>query len=288
MILKYVYLILFVFVSFSLWSQTEEKIRLNEGVDLYKEGDFTAAQERFEKAYENNPSYTRALYNAGNAAYFQGNFDNAKVFYNDYAKATQNPNEIAKAHFNIGNANMQIAKKTEQNPEKAKDAQAYYKEAINSYKQSLKYNPNDQETKYNLTYALKKLKQNQQNQDQNKNQDENKEENQDENQDKQDEKDQNDNSDGENDSEKNDDKEGDKNDNQKNNESEGDNKEEKENDSKNGNQDPKDEKEQEGQISKAQAIKDLDAINNDENKTLQKVYQKNSDKKGKANSDKDW
>ena len=38
-----------------------------------------------------------------------------------------------------------------------------YKEAVDAYKESLRINPQDQDTRYNLAYALEKLKQQQQN-----------------------------------------------------------------------------------------------------------------------------
>ena len=43
----------------------------------------------------------------------------------------------------------------------------HYQEAVKSYIESLKINPNDQDTKYNLSYALAKLREQQQQQNKN-------------------------------------------------------------------------------------------------------------------------
>ena len=286
---------------FSL-GQSKEKIELNEGLGFYKSGSYQSARKKFDQAYAENPRYTKALYNAGNAAYLNGNFDTAITYYSDYVTKINSENDIAKAHFNIGNAHLQKAQIAESDKERQKEAQAFYKEAIKSYKSSLKYRPNDPETKYNLTYALNKLQKNQQQEQQNKDKnkdDQNKDENKDdqnksENQegDKGDKGDPNeDNKDPKKEDDKGDNSE-DKKDDKK--EGEGDKSEEKEdNNDKNNPQnskpgEPKNEEPVEGKISRAQAIKDLDAINNEEGKVLQKVYQKKGDKKEKKNSDKDW
>lgn len=291
------------------YTQTREKIDLNDGVTNYERGKYQDAQTSFEKAYAENPNYARALYNAGNSAYLAGNFDTAMIYYNDYADKIKSKKEIAKAHFNIGNANLQKAAKAESSQETAKNAQAFYKEAINAYKQSLKNNPSDIEAKYNLTYALDKLQKNQEQQDQEG--DQNKE-NQDEGDkgdqgDKGDKGDQQNNEDGEQgdkgEDENQNDEKGDKEEGDQNGKEESDEEGDKEDDPNGkpedgeeeegqGNQgnegDKEDEQPVDGQISKAQAIKDLDAINADEGKILQKVYQKKGDKKSNNNSDKDW
>ena len=85
--------------------------------------------------------------------------------------------EKAKIYHNIGNSFLKSQK---------------YKESIEAYKNALRNNPNDMDTKYNLIYAQKKLQQQQQQQQQDQNQDQNQNQDQDQqkNQD-QDKKDQN-------------------------------------------------------------------------------------------------
>ena len=70
------------------------------------------------------------------------------------ADTLRTDDERAQAFYNLGNAQFKQQK---------------YKEALESYKQSLRLNPSDQEAKYNYAYT-KRLLQKQQNEDQNKDQ----------------------------------------------------------------------------------------------------------------------
>jgi hypothetical protein len=294
-------------------AQREDKITFNEGVDSYRDGNYSEALSRFESAYERNSSNTRALYNAGNAAYLNGDFEKANQLYGDYAKVATSPAEIAKAYFNQGNTFLQQADAMGMDPSKLQDAQKLYKNAANSFKNSLKNNPGDQEAKYNLTYALNKIQQNQEQQDQNQDKSQDKEDgqkpeekdpNQDQNEDNQDgNNDPNDNEESQEDQQENgdqgdqqEDQEGNQGENQEDQEgeegNEGDNGdqedgEEEENQGQ-GEQGDQEQQEQEAQFSRAQAEQDLDAINEEEGKILKKVYGSRGNKKGKVTSGKDW
>lgn len=133
-----------------------------------------------------------------------------------------------------------------------------YEESINAYKNALKNNPDDEDSRYNLAYAQRMLKQEQQQQQQNKD-DKNKD-----NKDNKDKKDQ------------------DKKD-----------KDKKDQDQKNDQKDDKGEKnkeqqkQQQGQISKEDAQRLLDALQNDE-KNLQDKMKKEKAKGVKVQIDKDW
>ena len=73
--------------------------------------------------------------------------------------------ERAEAFYNLGNAQFK---------------QEQYKEALESYKQSLRFNPADEEAKYNYAYTKRLLQENRQDrqQDQNEKQDPNEEQQQ--------------------------------------------------------------------------------------------------------------
>jgi Ca-activated chloride channel family protein len=172
MIIKNIVLILFICSSY-LFAQRSE---VNEGVDLYKKDKFADAEVNFKKGIEKSPENFEARFNLGDAYYKQGRFDEANQEFHTSLELTDDPTLKAKVHHNIGNSLLKAQK---------------IKESIDAYKNALKLNPNDMETKYNLSYALSMLdkqqnqqqqnNQNQQNQDQNKdkNQDQNKDQNQD-------------------------------------------------------------------------------------------------------------
>jgi tetratricopeptide (TPR) repeat protein len=151
---------------------------VNDGVDLYKDQKFADAEVNFKKGAEKNPESFEAKFNLGDAYYKQERYDEAiKSFQSAFVNA-RSDEEKAKIYHNIGNSLLKSQK---------------LNESIGAYKEALKLNPNDQETKYNLSYALNQLKnpdqnqqQDDQNQDQNKDQQDQDQQNQDQqNQDQQ-------------------------------------------------------------------------------------------------------
>ncbi|RPI72279.1 MAG: tetratricopeptide repeat protein, partial [Ignavibacteriales bacterium] len=87
--------------------------------------------------------------------------ESIKEFYSSL-ELTEDQELKARAYHNIGNSLLKSEK---------------YKESIEAYKNALKINPDDQETKYNISYALQQIEkqENQQQNQQNQNQDQNKE-----------------------------------------------------------------------------------------------------------------
>src|SRR3990170_3760084 len=141
----------------------------NSGVDSYKKQQFVDAEVNFKKGLEKSQESYELNYNLGDAYYKQQRYDEAINSFQNSLTHTEDGILKSKAFHNIGNSLLKSQK---------------IKESVEAYKNSLKLNPNDKDTKYNLSYALSLLKQQQDQQQQNKNQN-------DKNQDKQDKKDQN-------------------------------------------------------------------------------------------------
>ena len=262
--MNYKLISLFIIGSFSnfVMAQLNEKLELNEGVKSYEQGDYKTAEQHFLNSFNENPEYSTAIYNAGNAAYLDGNFESAREYYDQYINTIENKNEKAEALHNIGNTYLK-------NFKEKKDGKSLA-ESINFYKESLRNNPSDEDTRYNLAYALNQLQQQQQ-QEKNNDQQQN-----------------NDNKDQQkNDQEKKDDQQRDKQDekgDQKKNEQE--KKDDQQNNKPQNNS--KQEEEKKGEMSQKQIEKNLDAINNDEQKILRKVNLKKGDSKKKTKQTKDW
>ena len=262
--MNYKLISLFIIGSFSnfVMAQLNEKLELNEGVKSYELGDYKTAEQHFLNSFNENPEYSTAIYNAGNAAYLDGNFESAREYYDQYINTIENKNEKAEALHNIGNTYLK-------NFKEKKDGKSLA-ESINFYKESLRNNPSDEDTRYNLAYALNQLQQQQQ-QEKNNDQQQN-----------------NDNKDQQkNDQEKKDDQQKDKQDekgDQKKNEQE--KKDDQQNNKPQNNS--KQEEEKKGEMSQKQIEKNLDAINNDEQKILRKVNLKKGDSKKKTKQTKDW
>ena len=165
--MKTIMILFLLVIANSLYAQRSE---INDGVDQYKEEKYSDAEVNFKKGKEKAPEKFEAHFNLGDAYYKQGRYDESlKEFYSSL-ELSENHELKAKAYHNIGNSLLKSQK---------------IKESIEAYKNALKINPNDQETKYNLSYALNQLeKQQNQQQNQNQNQDQNKDQNQDQNKDK--------------------------------------------------------------------------------------------------------
>jgi Ca-activated chloride channel homolog len=210
----------------------------------------------------------------GNRRYEKKKFDESET---SYRKAQEKNKEAFEPSFNIGDALYKQGKFNEaanqfemitEHKLKDKDlAQVYhnlgnsflnekkYKESIEAYKNALRKSPADKETKYNLSYALKMLQQQQQ-QNKDKKKDQNKDENKDQKKDqnKDQKKDQN--------------------------------KDQKKEDQKNQQQNQQ-QNQQKQNISKEDAQRILQSLQNDEKKLLEKVKRQEAAKSKKTTS-KDW
>ena len=139
-----------------------ERSLVRRGNRAYERGRYEVGIERYTKALEVAPGNYEALYDLGNALAAAERYDKAEETLRAAAADTlRNGDDRAEAYFNLGNVQL---------------AQQKLQEALESYKNSLRMNPADEEAKYNYVY-VKRLLQNQdgggggdQNQDQDQNQ----------------------------------------------------------------------------------------------------------------------
>lgn len=257
-----------------LWSQKKEEIKpktlrlahtqMREGNKYYEKGSYADAEVNYKMSLATVPLNEKAIFNMGNAMIQQKRYKEAIHEFEQLAKMTKNKEIKTKAYYNSGNASMGLKE---------------YQKAIEAYKNSLRINPNDEETRYNLALAQKFLKENPPKDNKDQKDDKNKD---DKNKDKKDDK---------NKDNKNKDQKDNKNKDDKNKDNKDDpNKDKKDNkDSEN-----KDEKEQEstskpqpGKMSDQQMKQLLEAINNEEKKTQDKVNAQKV-KTQSSKKEKDW
>lgn len=127
------------------FSQEEDKKYLPKGNRQYKDKEYASAEANYRIAQSQNQGNNKASYNLGNAIYRQGQEIEAAYAY---LKAVEGSDDKAlkhKAYHNIGNVLM-----------KTKD----YQKAVEAYKNALRNNPYDEETRYNFALAKKMLKEN--------------------------------------------------------------------------------------------------------------------------------
>ena len=163
----------FMFCCGAVFAQKAERKNVREGNKFYETEKFTEAEIAYRKSLEVNPRSSEGTYNLGNALYKQKKFPEAAEQYQLLAgqgeKMIETPEgkaRLAEIYHNVGNIGMQSKE---------------YAKSVEAYKQSLRLNPKDDETRYNLALAQKLLhdQQNQQNEDQNQDQNEDKKEDQD-------------------------------------------------------------------------------------------------------------
>lgn len=125
---------------------------VRQGNRQYDSKQYSEAEVNYRKALEQNTKLREGQFNLGDALYKQGRFEEAENQFHLSSETAADPLARAHAYHNLGNAQLKQKK---------------LEESIGSYKQALKLNPNDQDTKYNLEYARKLIQQQQQQQQQN-------------------------------------------------------------------------------------------------------------------------
>ena len=233
-----------ILASYNIYAQSENYAKFYNKGNKFIENNFEEAEKNFRVAIDDSLSDLRATFNLSNKYYSEGLYDEAISRQIESTKLAKNKSEKHKAFHNLGNSLMK---------------KEMCSEAVLAYKNALRNDPSDDETRYNLALA-KKCEEEQQNDDQNKD-DQNKDN---ENKDDQNKDDQN------NDSENKDNQ-------NKNDQSKDDNKSEK----------PKENKNQQSKLSPQQIKNLLKAMENAEKKVQAKVNDKKQ-KGTKVVSEKDW
>ena len=167
---RYLLIMLSCFVSYTMLHAQNDLKLLREGNKDYKNAKYNEAEINYRKALEKNSRNYKSLYNLGSALYKQGNYEEAANILNDLSEQKLDDKTLSNIYHNLGNALLKNEK---------------YAESIDAYKKSLRLNSKDMDTKYNLSYALSKLQQQQNSSCDNKdeqNKDENKEQQQQEQQ----------------------------------------------------------------------------------------------------------
>lgn len=158
---KHIILILLLCVATMSYAQTDRQFVRNGNKHFYKQ-QYDKAEVQYRKAVSNNPSNPQALYNLGCALMMQNKDSAAIVQYQKAIKVEKNKLRLASVYHNIGvicqNHKM-------------------YGDAIKAYEQSLRNNPKDNETRYNLALCKKMQKDNKNKNDNKKKNDNNKQQN---------------------------------------------------------------------------------------------------------------
>jgi Ca-activated chloride channel family protein len=147
---KVVAILIALLVSTTIQAQTD-RLLVRQGNKQFRAGNYAEAEVSYRKAVEKNPRNAQAIYNLGNALLGQRKDSAAVSQFEQAAKLETNPIRKSQAYHNIGVICQ---------------GQKQFAQAIEAYKESLRNNPADDETRYNLELCKRQQQQQQQNQDQ--------------------------------------------------------------------------------------------------------------------------
>lgn len=154
----------------------KEKQMLYHGNEFYHNGQNERAIGSYRDALKIRPDFKKANFNLGDAIYKEAlglknsksnkpimgmrpdslakiMFDEAAGQFDVVSQTVSDKDTLHKALHNLGNCRLM---------------QKEYQSAVDAYKKALKVNPKDEDTRYNLAYALNKLKEQQKKNDKNK------------------------------------------------------------------------------------------------------------------------
>ena len=252
---RFVTILLLALVSLSAFGQ---KADLRRGNRQFRKEKYAEADISYRKALMQDTSLVATRYNLANNLYRQGNMDEAAKQLDAVKENAAGTRFSADYYFNRGDVAI---------------AQEDWKTAVDAFMQCLLRTPDDLKAKENFIYARNKLmeqQQNQQNQDQNQNQ-----QNQDQNQDQQDQN-------------QNQNQNQDQNQDQQDQQNQDQNQDQQDQDQQNQDQNSGAGQEEEQQLSPQQAQQLLQAIQDKEKKTQEKVDERKALMSRSRKKDKNW
>src|SRR5690554_7935699 len=140
-IINYSMLLLLLTAAASNTAAQEERPHVRRGVALLEQERFAEAEAEFRSALQLKPSSFEAAYNLGTALFRQEKYDEAlQQLQATSPFANDDKQRLASLFHNLGNSYL-FGQNIDQ--------------SIEAYKQALRHNPLDDETRYNLIAAMK-------------------------------------------------------------------------------------------------------------------------------------
>ncbi len=115
---------------------------LREGNRLYQKELFDESELSYRRALEKDIESPQARFNLGNSLYKQERFDEATRYFGELADDIEDPVNRSRVFHNLGNSLLMSQQ---------------VRQSIEAYKEALRNNPGDEETRYNLAFARQLL-----------------------------------------------------------------------------------------------------------------------------------
>lgn len=142
-------LLFFMSMTIALAGQSHHSL-LRTGDAAYNDGEFEKAEINYRKSLEDKRTH-KGNFNLGNTIYRQERYDEAVQFYESAANDAENDIRKSEAFYNLGNTHMRV------------DA---YEEAVDAFKYAMALNPEDLDIRKNLYISKLMYQQEQQQQQQ--------------------------------------------------------------------------------------------------------------------------
>ena len=133
-------IILLLLTAISVSAQKAERDYIRKGNRAYKDSTYVNAEVNYRKAIDVNPKSAISMYNLGNTLMQQNKLQEAMEQFVAATKMEKDKGNLAQIYHNMGVIFHS-----------GKD----YAKAVEAYKESLRNNPKDNETRYNLALAQK-------------------------------------------------------------------------------------------------------------------------------------
>lgn len=170
---RFTFIISFIIIVSGLSAQKQVRSEIRSGNNAYKEQRYETAQEHYQKAIEGNASSKEASFNLSNAFYKQQRWDDALKEYQHYLTIeTEKPGNMSAAWNNMGNTFLKkkASGKGQQQavlPDQGQQGgQQQHPDdlqmSMEAYKNALRLNPKDNEARYNLAVVQKMIQDQQQ------------------------------------------------------------------------------------------------------------------------------
>lgn len=137
----FIVLMLFLSSSAFMHAQSDNQL-IRKGNKEFEQENYQDAEIHYRRALEENPNNSKALYNLANSLYRQGRFDESINILDGLSQKDLGKISKSDVYHNLGNAQL---------------GEQQIRESIDSYKNALKLDPTDHDTRYNLAYAMNLL-----------------------------------------------------------------------------------------------------------------------------------
>jgi Ca-activated chloride channel homolog len=118
-------------------AQAERRF-IREGNRLYEKQLFDESELSYRRALDKDEASPQARFNLGNSLFRQERYDEAIRFFGELADDVNDPLNRSKVFHNLGNSMLMSGQ---------------VRQGIEAYKEALRNNPGDAETRYNLAFA---------------------------------------------------------------------------------------------------------------------------------------